>query len=266
MKRIAIQTQLIALLVILFIFSLNACKKDDEKKDNNNTTVNGTESVFLLIDEESIDNGNEPNQFSATDVNDNIAEIGLRSVLPWFRDNVGKTITLFTGQVGEEGWFAPRTIPQSWKSAGPGSNGTRNFFVPGPGLGARLPDDKREEHLDNIPDLTPLRATALAMLKGKTVYAVVYDSDVNVNYSLLSGSAKGAQLGVVAFDVLDVQKRTDGSSSDLPKVTIRVRSVSEVSALNLSLFSNAPVPSSSGEPFDINPPASFPPASLTPAP
>jgi len=49
--------------------------------------VNGTgslgknEAIFIFIDEDSIDNGNEPNSFSEVEVNDNLAEIGQRRQL-----------------------------------------------------------------------------------------------------------------------------------------------------------------------------------------
>ena len=211
------------------------------------------ETVVLLIDEESIDNGNLPNNFSETDVNDQIAKIGQRQTLRYFSNNVGKTITLYTGEVGDEGWHALKTILSSWKTAGPTTNGTRNFLLAGPGLGG---GNDPEKYLDKIPNVTPLRATGLKMLTGKTVLAVVYDSDVAINYGPLNGSLKGDNLGLVAFDVLEVRRRTDGSSGSLPSVTIRIRSVSEVSSTALKLFNNAPVPRSSSEPFDINPPAS----------
>jgi hypothetical protein len=224
---------------------------DDDGPDQ----FQNTEAVFLLIDEESIDNGNEPNNFSETDVNDQLADIGLRQSLEYFADNVGKTINLYTGQVGDEGWFALKTIITPWKETGPTTNGLENYLTPGPSLGASVPDDGREVLLDEIPNVTPLRATGLKMLEGKTVLAVVYDSDISVNYDPLEGNLQGANLGRVAFDVISVKQRTDGSTSSLPVVTIRIRSVEEVAALSLKLFSNAPVPESSSEPFDIAPPA-----------
>ncbi|HMO31435.1 MAG TPA: hypothetical protein PKE63_02710 [Lacibacter sp.] len=225
------------------------------------STIN--ESVFLVIDEESIDNGNPPNNFSETDVNDQIARIGQRQTLRYFQNNVGKIITLYTGEVGDEGWHALKTIPGSWKNAGPTTNGTRNFLLAGPGLGG---GNDPEKYLDKIPDVTPLRATGLKMLTGKTVLAVVYDSDVSINYSPLNGSLKGDNLGVVAFDVLEVRRRTDGSSGSLPSVRIRIRSVTEASSARLVLFSNAPVPRSSSEPFDVNPTATVPASVFTEAP
>lgn len=205
-------------------------------------------AVFLLIDEESIYTDEKPNYFKDKDINDDMAEVGFRKPLPYFVNNVGKTIWLYTGQVGDEGWFAPKTIPDSWKTVGPANNGTLNFFA---GM------NKSEDLLDKIPDVTPLRATGLTMLKGATVYAVVYDSDVSINYSPLNGSLKGSTLGVVALTVLDVVKRTEGSSSSLPKVAVRIENISAVSKLPLLLFSNAPVPKSSSEPFDITPPKTY---------
>ena len=81
--------------------------------------------VLLVIDEDSIDSGNPPNNFSDTDVNDDIAGLGVRTQLPFFAANVGQTITLHTGEVGDEGWFAPKTVPDSWADAGPTADGPR---------------------------------------------------------------------------------------------------------------------------------------------
>ncbi len=259
------QQRFLSITFTLLAFTFAGCEEvsltGDTEQYNNNSSA-----VFILIDEDSIDNGNEPNNFSDTDVNDQLAEIGLRKPLLYFQNNVGKTIDLYTGQVGDEGWFAPKFIPSRWISTGPSNNGTLNFFVPGPGLGAPYPDDDREVLLDKVPEITPLRATGLVMLVGSTVYAVVYDSDISINYSPLKGNLQGANLGVVAFDVLRVTERTDGSSSDLPRVTILIRSINEVSSWPLTLFSNAPVPESSSEPFDITPPLSVPSPVFIPAP
>lgn len=215
-------------------------------------------SVLLLIDEESIDNGNPPNSFSDVEVNDQVAEVGVRRPLAYFEDNVGATIDLYTGQVGDEGWHAIRTIPSSWRSAGPTDNGARNFRLAGPGLGSPAVDDDREKYLDKIPNVTPLRATGLAMLKDAVVCAVVYDSDVSINYSPLLGSLKGANLGIVGLEVLAVTQRFDGSTSDLPRVTVRILDPTEMCDAPLALFDNAPKPRSSSEPFDIAPPANPP--------
>jgi hypothetical protein len=221
--------------------------------------------IFLVIDEDSIDNGSPPNYFSAEDVNDQLADIGLRAPLKWFQDNLGETIDLYTGQVGDEGWFALKTIPVDWRSAGPTENGLRNYLLAGPGLGGPPGGDNREVLLDEIPDVTPLRATGLAMLTGQTVCALVYDSDIGVNYSPLLGNLQGANLGLIAFEVIEVRQRFDGSSSDLPRVRIEVRDTLICNS-DLYLFANAPIPESSSEPFDIAPPATPGAPQLTQAP
>jgi hypothetical protein len=114
-------------------------------------------------------------------------------------------------------------------------------------------EDDREVLLDKIPNVTPLRASAISMLKGKTILALVYDSDVSINYSPLNGNLMGSNLGLVAFDVLDAFERTDGSTGSLPRVLVRIRDVAAISALPLVLFSNAPTPESSSEPYDTKP-------------
>lgn len=245
----------------LLALTFTACDKDDAD-DRNDTPP--AEALLLVIDEESIDNGNPPNNFSNVDVNDQLAEKGLRQVLAYFEQNIGDTIDLFTGEVGDEGWHALKTIPTSWISAGPTTNGAQNYLVAGPGLGTG--NDDPEVLLDKIPNVTPLRATGLAMLIGQTVLAVVYDGDVSTNYSPLEANLMGANLGLVAFDVVAVKTRTDGSSGSLPRVTIAIRAVDAALAAPLKLFDNAPVPVSSSEPFDITVPASVPAAQLVDAP
>ncbi|OYW17177.1 MAG: hypothetical protein B7Z54_08690 [Sphingobacteriales bacterium 12-47-4] len=221
------------------------------------------QSILVAIDEESIDNGNTPNNFSETDVNDQLARLDQRSTLKYFRENVGREIILYSGEVGDEGWFAIKTIPNSWKQAGPTTNGAQNYLKAGPGLGGG--DDGPEVLLDKIPNVTPLRATGLKMLVGQTILAVVYDGDVSINYSPLNGSLKGETLGLVALEVIEVKKRTDGSSGSLPRITVRIRNVETVKQMTLSLFSNAPVPQSSSEPYDITPPATVGSVSLVEA-
>lgn len=212
--------------------------------------------VLLVIDEESIDNDASPNSFKDTHVNDHIAEVGVRNILPYFRDNIGKTITLYTGEVGDEGWFALKTIPNTWIETGPTNNGTRNYLAPGPGLGRGNPDDDKEVLLDKIPNVTPLRATGQAMLIGQVVLGVVYDGNVGINYSPLNGNLMGANYGLVAFRVLDVQERRDASTGSLPKVTIQILDTNEALAQEIVLFANAPVIPSSSEPYDVKPTSS----------
>jgi hypothetical protein len=144
------------------------------------------------------------------------------------------------------------TIPQNWATAGPTADGLRNFVGPvvGPGLGGGK--NNRETHLDKIPKVTPLRATGLKMLEGSCICAVVYDSDISINYDPLNGSLKGANLGIVAFEVLDVTQLTGQSSGSLPKVEIRILDADQVCAGPLTLF-DAPAPISSSIPHDVIP-------------
>jgi prepilin-type processing-associated H-X9-DG protein len=226
----------------------------EQTDDDSNGVGDDCDLRFLLIDEDSIDKDGAPNFFTDVDVNDDIADIGLRAQLPFFAGNVGATITLYTGEVGDEGWFAPKTILASWANAGPTEDGLCNFVFAGPGLGTEDMDGDREALLDKIPDVTPLRASGLALLEGQRVCAVVFDSDISINYDPLDGSLKGANLGVVAFQVVSVTARLDGSDSSLPEVEIEILDAEEVcDCEKMDLLLDAPEPISSSEPFDVDP-------------
>jgi CSLREA domain-containing protein len=215
------------------------------------TVVLTFESFMLAIDKDSIDNGRPPNNFSKAAVNDGSARIGLRTTLPAFAGaNVGRRLTLHTGAVGSEGWFALKTVPASWVSTGPTTDGLRNYLLAGPGLGS---GSNRERFLDKVPNVTPLRATGLKRLVGEWVCAVVYDDDVSINYAPLTGSLKGDNLGVVAFKVLSVTRLTGFGSSALPKVEVEVGDRNAACGAVLVMHSAAPAPVSSSVPFDVNP-------------
>ena len=129
--------------------------------------------------------------------------------------------------------------------------GLRNFVgLPvGDGLGS---GDDPEALLDKILDVTPLRATGLKLLEGEKVCAVVYDSDISINYDPINGSLKGANLGTVAFEVLAVTQLDGFSDSSLPEVEIEILDADEVCE-DLVLFEDAPELESSSEPFDVVP-------------
>ena len=229
-------------------------------------------AVFLVIDEDGIDNGdrwweNNATSFTpstikswnAAQVNDDRPKLGQRTQLRYFGDNIGKTLWLWTGQVGDEGWFAPKAIPSSWAGAGPTTDGLRNFLGNpskpyshnvGTGLGTGSDPEKL---LDKIPYVAPLRAEGLHMLIGRTVCAVVYDSDISINYGPLNGSLKGENLGVVAFEVHQVVYQAGFSSSTLPRVQVTIRDANQVCEGKQNLFNNAPEPKASSEPMDIRP-------------
>ena len=238
-----------SLLIFILLGSCMTSSEDDDGPNPNDFVV------FLVIHEDSIENDKEPNNFSGSDVNNQVAEIGQRSQLKFFKENVGKTIELNTGEVGDEGWFALKSIPNRWVNAGPTEMGLQNYLEPGPGLGSPNIDDDRDVLLDEIPDVTPLRATGLKMLVGYKVMAVVYDSDISINYAPLEGNLQGANLGMVAFEVLSVRKRDDNDSS-LPAVSVKILDVNALSDFGKVLFSNAPEPQSSSKPFDVRPPIS----------
>nr|MCU0636926.1 hypothetical protein [Gemmatimonadaceae bacterium] len=60
--------------------------------------------VLVILDESTISNGNEPNDFSDVDVNDDIAQLGQRRQLRYFEANVGRTDSLYSGETGDEGF------------------------------------------------------------------------------------------------------------------------------------------------------------------
>lgn len=272
------------MLMFMLVFSMGACNNDDDVSDDidditddvtddmtddvtddiDDTDDDGngdSETVFLIIDEESIDNGNEPNNFSEDDVNDGMAGIGQRETLSFFADNIDEEITLYTGQIGDEGWFALMQTPENWDDVGPTEYGARNYLEAGSGLGG----DENDDLLDEVNDVIPLRATSLAMLTGQRVIAVVYDSDISINYDPITANLQGENLGLVAFEVLEVNERTGGSSSDLPSVNIRILDAAAVAESDLYLFGNPDIPESSSEPEDITPPENIPEIELTAA-
>ena len=230
-------------------YTITVTVGDDDGSTATATVLVVIASMLLVIDEESIAKGKAPNNFTGTAVNDGLARVGLRSTLPGFAGaNVGKELTLWTGQVGDEGWFAPKTIPTTWGSTQ--TTGIRNYLNAGNGLGS---GSDPEKYLDKVPDVTPLRATGLKLLVGQTVCAVVNKSDVSINYGPLNGSLKGANLGLVGFKVISVTKLTGQSSTSLPKVTIQI--VDRATACNgpVQLHTTAPAPTSSSSPNDVNP-------------
>jgi hypothetical protein len=187
-----------------------------------------------LIDEDSIDNsapsvlelagenacgGGNP----AVCVNDQFANPGVRDPLNLAPGTIlgngvpgGTTAMLFTGQEFDEGWFLVPTILQSWVDAGPTADGAMNYLLAtAAGFG-----NNGEFLLDKIPDVNPLDAAELQALVGETFCAVVYDSDIGMNYNPLEANLQGANYGILALEVLAVGPDPDGSV--LPDVTIRV--------------------------------------------
>lgn len=222
--------------------------------------------VLVVLDESTISNGNEPNDFSDVDVNDDIARLGQRRQLRYFAANVGRLDSLYSGETGDEGFHILKQIPASWRTAGPTTNGARNFLQAGRGLGTPDAFGDPESLLDKIAGVTPLRATGLAMLRGQSVCAVVLKSNVDINYLPIEGSLKGDARGIAAFEIVSVTRRRNGSSNSLPVVGIRIQDATTTCAGALQLFSNAPNPRSSSDPLNIAPPATPPVPVFTTAP
>jgi len=231
--------------------------------DLSQMSTTGTGPVLLTLDGSTIYEGEMPTNFTDVDINKHVKSLSQRATLRYFARNVGRTIDLYAGEVGDEGFFALKTIPASWRTAGPTASGTMNYLRAGRGLGTGLDP---EALLDKVPNVTPLRARGLSMLTGKQVIAVVYDSEVDVNYAPLDGSLKGETLGLVSFEVVRVTRRTNGSSGSLPVVTVKITDANVAKNGPFQLFSNAPVPTSSSTPFDVRPPATIPAIRLVSAP
>lgn len=71
--------------------------------------------------------------------------------------------------------------------------------------------------------------------------------------------------GSLLFAVISIAEGKDASDSNLLSVNIRVLNLAEVEALELHLFSNAPILESSSEPEDTVPPATIPDNEFNPA-
>ncbi|MCU0623335.1 MAG: hypothetical protein MUF53_05650 [Gemmatimonadaceae bacterium] len=219
-------------------------------------------AVLMVVDDDGISHGAEPTFFTEADVNADSARKDQRGVLPYFAANVGRELELWSGSVGDEAFHVLPAIPASWRTAGPTTNGARNFVMAGPGLGGNDNDDR----LDKVGGVVPLRATGLAMLRGVPICAVVLKGDVGMNYAPRYGSLKGEALGLAAFEIVSVTRRRNGSSTDLPRVTIRIRDTQATCGGALALLTNAPAPRSSSSPTDLAPAATVPAPTLMVAP
>ena len=69
----------------------------------------------------------------------------------------------------------------------------------------------------------------------------------------MDGSLKGANLGTVAFEVIDATQLFGFSDSSLPEVTIKIMDAVAVCGGPQALFFDAPDLISSSEPFDLDP-------------
>lgn len=193
--------------------------------------------VFLMIDEDSIDNGtksiegisfNTPrcgNGNPAVCVNDDIARPSERRLLFTRGKNITpyQGLVLPTGQVGDEGLFR-FTRPDPQISLQNGKQFTTPEYIDATGNAAN------ENNLDKIQGVVPLRHEEIYDLLGKKVCAVVYDSDISVDVPAGFASLKGATMGLTGFEVMAVNKNPAGSSY-LPLITVNLLSATAAQTL-----------------------------------
>lgn len=170
--------------------------------------ANDFQPVLLLIDRQSISHGQPPNNFTTQDVNDELAAVGMRDNLPYFRRNKGQTFTLRAGQNQSPGWFALLGAPESWASA-PGENdGLTNFVLAGPGLGSAEESGERTRLLRDA-GIRRLVSANIEALRGRSICAVVYQGDLTP--AATGADLTGKTLGLVAFKVLNLVSGSEGS-------------------------------------------------------
>ncbi len=181
---------------------------------------------FLIVDEDSIDNGTKSIEAISFNppfcgggnpsvcVNDDIANPGVRTLLFTRPTDVTPLtgLVLPTGQVGDEGLFR-FTNPDPQMSEQNGATFTTQEFFAATGMAAD------ENNLDKIAGTVPLGQADIEALTGKTVCAVVYDSDISVDRGKGQASLKGATMGVTAFKVTAVTPNPAGGSY-LPDITV----------------------------------------------
>ena len=123
-------------------------------------------------------------------------------------------LALPTGERGDEGLFRFAN-PDPQVSLQNGAQFTWYEFFTATGAAAD------ENNLDKVAGVVPLGKRDVRNLLGKTVCAVVFDSDVSVDTSDGYGSLIGATLGTTAFHVTKVKRHPDRGSY-LPVIKVHV--------------------------------------------
>ncbi|MHC4992186.1 MAG: hypothetical protein ACYTGC_14535 [Planctomycetota bacterium] len=175
--------------------------------------------TLLILDEETIDNGISTIEMAAYDcgvepdylVNDDMPTEFGNPPLYWNAYCPGGEYLLPSGQYGDEGVFAP----------GPGTGLDLSMFIAG-----FVP----QEWLDEVPDVTPLHNEQLEQLVGTSFVAVVYDSDVSIDYEygMPYANLQGERYGLFFFTVLGVMEPSlpeSQSSGSLYDLYVRVDEV-----------------------------------------
>jgi hypothetical protein len=175
------------------------------------------EVCLVIIDEETIDNDIKTIEAAAAShnveadwlVNDDKPTERKNPPLRWNEFFPGDIVIIPGGQVDDEGLFAlPKDPPWSFLDFAAGN-------IP-------------QSQLDKIDDVMPLRNHELYAMIGDTCTAVVYDSDISMNYHPIQGNLQGARYGLFTFTVLDVvvpgSLAESGSSTSLYDLVVRVES------------------------------------------
>lgn len=190
--------------------------------------ANDFQPVLLLIDRDGISHGQQPNNFTTQDVNDELAAVGMRDSLPYFRRNKGQTLTLTTGSAQSSGWFALLGAPGNWSTGADENDGLANYVLAGPGLGSAEESGERTRLLREA-GLRALSADNIEAFRGRSVCAVVYQGDLTPKAA--GADLSGKTLGLVAFKIMNVIPVSDSS----PSVEVEILDPAEVCQGELSL-------------------------------
>ena len=189
----------------------------------------GGSAGFLLIDEDTIDNGTpgiEDISFNWPDcgggdpsvcVNDDIADPYVRTPLFTRGNDVTGSVeglVLPTGQLGDEGLFKLTNADPQVSAQTPLATFTTQELFDSTGNAAD------ENNLDKIIGARALTEQEIKDLVGYQVCGLVFDSDISDDPSSGWASLKGATQGVTAFEVTGWQPSPAGGSY-LPEIIVR---------------------------------------------
>lgn len=163
--------------------------------------------------------------------------------------NPGRLALMPTGQRDDEGWFA---LPQrrSYQGqyvvayaddgcTGADNSWTRHGLTYEAWIEKFWKGELRQDQLDKVCDVVPLRNQDLVPLVGKSCVAVVYDSDINMNKEPQYANLQGERYGLFSFKVEALE--VVGPDSYLPET----RSDTSLYALWLQILA----PQQPGAPF-----------------
>jgi hypothetical protein len=179
------------------------------------THAQDPQPVLVLIDRDSVAHTQPPNGFTTQDVNEELAAVGMRDALPYFRRNTGQTVTLRTGVGDNAGWHTLWNVPASWSSAPDEADGASNYFLAGPGLGSPEESGERARLLRDA-GVAGLSAEGVQALQGRTICGIVYQGDLVP--AAAAADLSGPTVGVVAFRIDAVTTGVDA----LPNVEVSI--------------------------------------------